>query len=324
MKRLSVIIAYLLLSLGAVVGTFSLMALTSGTAYAHNHDSDDDDDSRGQSRNVNESRPIKADGEVRIDDVAGSIKLKAWDKNEVSITGTLGPLVQRLEINSSDSGLEIRVILPHNVDSDDCDECADLEIQVPKGAHLEASTVSADIQASGMTGPAQLGTVSGSVTLTSTSNHIDLRTVSGDITVVGSAKGAQVMANSVSGTVRVSDVDGSVDAENVSGEIKLVSRHVNTVKLSSTSGDLTFEGDLLKGGNYDINNVSGDVDLMVGSSPDARFDVSSFSGDIDNNFGPKPTRVSKYSPGMELHFSNGSGAATLTARTLSGDIHLHN
>jgi DUF4097 and DUF4098 domain-containing protein YvlB len=141
---------------------------------------------------------------------------------------------------------------------------------------------------------------------------------------VGSAKGAQVMANSVSGTVRLSDVDGSVDAENVSGEIKLVSRHVNTVKLSSTSGDLTFEGDLLKGGNYDINNVSGDVDLMVGGSPDARFDVSSFSGDIDNNFGPKPTRVSKYSPGMELHFSNGNGGATLTARTLSGDIHLHN
>ncbi|HEX4299884.1 MAG TPA: DUF4097 family beta strand repeat-containing protein [Gammaproteobacteria bacterium] len=324
MKRLSIIFAYLLLSIGAVVGSVSLMALTSSTAYAHNHDHDsDDDDSRGQSRNVNESRPLKADGEVRIDNVAGSIKLKAWDKNEVGITGTLGPLVQRLEINSSDAGLEIRVILPHNVESDDCDECADLEIQVPKGAHLEASTVSADLQASGMTGPVQLGTVSGSVTLTSTSNHIDLRTVSGDITVVGSAKGAQVMANSVSGTVRLSDVDGSVDAENVSGEIKLVSRHVNTVKLSSTSGDLTFEGDLLKGGNYDINNVSGDVDIMVGSSPDARFDVSSFSGDIDNNFGPKPTRVSKYSPGMELHFSSGNGGATLTARTLSGDIHLH-
>jgi DUF4097 and DUF4098 domain-containing protein YvlB len=325
MKRLPVIIAYLLLSLSAVVGTFTLMALTSSTAYAHNHDSDDDEDSSGQTRDVNESRPIKADGEVRIDNVAGSIKLKAWDKNEVSITGTLGPLVQRLEINSSDAGVEIRVILPHNSHSDDsCDECADLEIQVPKGAHLEASTVSADLQTSGMSGPVQLGTVSGSVTLTSSSNHIDLRTVSGDITVVGSAKGAQVMANSVSGTVRLSEVDGSVDAENVSGEIKLVSHHVNTVKLSSTSGDLTFEGDLLKGGNYDINNVSGDVDLMVGSSPDARFDVSSFSGDIGNNFGPKPTRVSKYSPGMELHFSNGNGSATLTARTLSGDIHLHN
>jgi hypothetical protein len=66
------------------------------------------------------------------------------------------------------------------------------------------------------------------------------------------------------------------------------------------------------------------VDVTVESSPDAHFDVSSFSGDIDNNFGPKPTRVSKYSPGMELHFSNGSGSATLSARTLSGDVHLQN
>jgi DUF4097 and DUF4098 domain-containing protein YvlB len=142
--------------------------------------------------------------------------------------------------------------------------------------------------------------------------------------VVSSAKGAQVMANSVSGTVRLSDVDGSVDAENVSGEIKLVSRRVSNLKMSSTSGDLGFEGELLKGGNYDINNVSGDVRVNVGNSPDARFDISSFSGDIDNNFGPKATRVSKYSPGMELHFSNGSGSATLSARTLSGDIRLQN
>ena len=324
MKRLSIIIAYLLLSLTAVAGTFTLMALTSSTAYAHEHDDDEDDNDSGDSRNVNELQPLKADGEVRIDNLAGSVKVQAWDKNQVQVTGRIGHLVQKLDIQGDANSLDIKVVLPHNVHDNDCGSCADLEIQVPKGARLEVSTVSADVEASGLSGQVQIGTVSGGATLSSQSNHIDLRTVSGDITVVGSAKGAQIGANSVSGTVRLSDVDGSVDAENVSGEIKLVSRRVTSLKMSSTSGDLGFEGELLKGGNYDINNVSGDVRVNVGGSPDARFDISSFSGDIDNSFGPKATRVSKYSPGMELHFSNGSGSATLSARTLSGDIRLQN
>lgn len=322
MKRLSIITAYLLLSLTAVAGTFTLMALTSSTAYAHEHDSDDEDD--GDSRDVNELQPLKADGEVRIDNLAGSVKVLAWDKNQVQVTGRIGHLVQKLDVEGDANSLDIKVVLPHDVHDSDCGSCADLQIQVPKGARLEVSTVSADVEASGLTGQVQVGTVSGGATLSSQSGHIDLRTVSGDITVVGSAKAAQVMANSVSGTVRLSDVDGSVDAENVSGEIKLVSHRVNNLKMSSTSGDLGFQGELLKGGNYDINNVSGDVRVSVGGSPDARFDISSFSGDIDNSFGPKATRVSKYSPGMELHFTSGSGGATLSARTLSGDIRLQN
>lgn len=336
MKRLTHITAYMLLSLTAVVGTFSLMALTSSSAYAHDHPSvnaasdDDDEDSddpdrSGQTRQVNESRPVKADAEIRIDDLAGSVKVQGWDKSEVRISGTLGPRVQRLEISGSDSTLEIKVVLPHHSGSDEgCDSCAELEIQVPRTGRIEVSTVSADVEASGLTGQVQVGTVSGGATVSSSASHVDVRTVSGDVTVVGSAKGASIDANSVSGTVRLSDVDGSADVESVSGDTKVVSRHLSNLKMSATSGNLTFEGTPLKGGNYDLNNVSGDVLLAVGSSPDARFDVSSFSGDIDNSFGPKPTRVSKYSPGMELHFSNGSGSATVTARTLSGDVHIQN
>ena len=321
MKRLAIIIAYLVLSLTAVAGTFTLMALTSSTAYAHDSDSSD----AGASRNVDESRPLNATGELRVDNLAGTVKVAAWDKNEVRVTGSLGELVQKLKIEGDASSLEIKVVLPHgDMHDDDCGSCADLQIQVPKGVRLEVSTVSADVQANGLSGQVRIGTVSGGIVMNSEASHIEAKTVSGDIQLVGSGKGASIDANSVSGTERISDVDGRVDAENVSGDMRIASRHVSGLKMSSTSGNLSFDGALLKGGNYDLNNVSGDVELVVGSSPDARFDISSFSGDIDNSFGPKATRVSKYSPGMELHFSSGSSSATVTARTLSGDIHLQN
>jgi len=325
MKRLAIVIAYVLLSLTAVAGAFSLMALTSSTAYAHGNDRDSDSDSdRDGGRSVNETRPAKPDGEVRVDNLAGTVRVEGWDKNEVRVSGNLGDQVEKLEITGDESSISIRVILPHHTRSQDCDECADLQINVPKGSRLEVSTVSADVEASNVTGPQELGTVSGGITLNSASGRIEVKTVSGDVTVVGSAKNAQVSGNSVSGQVHISNVDGSVQAESVSGDVKLSASRLTGVKMSATSGNLMFQGTLAKGGDYDFNNVSGDVQIAVGTNPSARFDLSSFSGGIDISFGPKPTRVSKYSPGMELRFTNGAADAEVNAQTMSGDIHLQN
>jgi len=319
MKRLSIILAYVLLSFAAVVASFSLLALTSSSAYAHEQDEDRD----GSDRNVNETRNAKADGEVRIDNLAGTIKIHGWDKNQVRVTGTLGEEVDHLEVDSDDSGVSIRVVLPHG-GRGNCEECsADLEIDLPQASRVEVSTVSADVEAKDLTGTEQFGTVSGNLILDSTPVRADIHSVSGDVTVSGSAKNARIIANSVSGTVRVTGVDGSLHAESVSGDVKADDNRLSGVEMSSTSGNLTFEGGVLKGGDYEFHNVSGDIVLILGPSPSARFDVSSFSGDIDNSFGPRPTRVSKYSPGMELHFTNGGGDAQVSARTLSGDIRIN-
>jgi hypothetical protein len=294
MKRLSIIIAYVLLSLAAVAAGFSLMALTARTAYA-NEDSDN-------GRSINDSRPAKADGEVRVDNLAGNVTVEGWDKNEVHVTGTLSPSAERLEFISDDSGVTIRVILPRGGHNYQDDEGSDLVIDLPRGSRLDVSTVSADVVVKDVNGPQELGTVSGTVTLSSTSTRIEAKSVSGDVTITGSGSKAHVNASS----------------------IKVAGNKLSGTTLSSTSGNLRCEGTLQKDGDYEFHNVSGDVDLYFGASPDARFDVSSFSGDIHNTFGPKPNHVSKYSPGEELHFTSGNGGAQVTARTLSGDIRLSN
>jgi len=324
MKRLSIIILYALLSLGAVAASFSLLALTSGSAYAHDTDVDSDSDGSGDSRSVNETRSAKPDAEIRIDNLAGTVKIKAWDKNQVSISGTLGEEVERLEITGDESDVEIRVVLPHHTDRGDGDSSADLEIYVPAASHVQVSSVSADVEAQGLTGQAQASTVSGNVTFDTSASRIEAKSTSGDVTVTGSAKDAHITANSISGTVRIMHVAGSLDAESVSGDVEVSDSALTNVQMTSTSGNLTFRGALQRGGEYEFNNVSGDLTLAVGASADARFDISSFSGDIDNSFGPRPTRVSKYSPGVELHFTNGSGSAQVSARSLSGDVHLQN
>lgn len=316
MKSVTITLAYVLLGTAGVAASSTLLALTPSSAYAYDHDGG------RANHNVNETRPARPDGEVRIDGLAGTLTIHGWEKNQVHVTGTLGPLVERLEINSDDSGISIKVVLPHDVHGSDCDECADLSIDVPAGSRLEASTVSASIDARDLTGTVRLGTVSGTLELDSSATRIDVHSISGDVVVSGSSKDAHIAATSVSGGVRVEDASGSLHAESVSGDVKVRNGHVSGAEISSTSGNVSFRSALSKTGDYEFHNVSGDLDLGFGSSPSAHFDVSTFSGDIDNSFGPRPNRVSKYSPGMELHFTSGNGDAQVSARTLSGDIRI--
>ncbi len=319
MKRLTTIIAYVLLSLAAVIASFSLLTVTSRSAYAHEYSRDRDD---GDSRVINETHPIKADGEVRVDNLAGNVKIRGWDRNEVRITGELSPSADHLQVDNDANGISIRVVLPHDSEHFQDDDGSDLVIDLPRGAYVNVSTVSADVTVADVNGQQTFDTVSGNITLSSSSTRVEAKSVSGDVTVTGSGPKAKVNASSISGTVTVTSMDGTLDAGSISGEVNASNNKLSGATISSTSGDLRFEGSLQKGGFYEFHNVSGDVEVTVGKPASAHFDVSSFSGDIHNSFGPKPTRVSKYSPGEELHFVNDSGDAQVTIRTLSGEIRL--
>ncbi|MDE2461951.1 MAG: DUF4097 family beta strand repeat protein, partial [Gammaproteobacteria bacterium] len=212
-----------------------------------------------------------------------------------------------------------RVVYPQNSHNN---AEANLTIHVPAGSRLSVNTVSADIRASGLSGRAQLESVSGNVTLDSRDSDISTRSVSGDVTITGSASGAHILGHSVSGDVKIGSVEGDVQAESISGIVKVFNSSVSRVRLNSTSGNVEFSAALAKSGSYTFNSTSGNLSLAFPGTPNARFDLYTFSGDIDNNFGPKAQRTSEYGPGMELHFTSGSGSAQVTAHTLSGNIKL--
>jgi DUF4097 and DUF4098 domain-containing protein YvlB len=270
-------------------------------------------------RKVDETRPLRADGEVRVSNVAGDIKVVAWNRNEVKVTGTLGEDVERFEFTGGDAAVEIRVILPrrgcHN-----CDGSAELVINVPTKARLEVDTVSADITAQGTDGVQRLNSVSGDVEVRSKSGDLTLKSVSGDVTVEGSAARARVEAKTVSGSVVVRGVEGEIRGGSVSGGVEVRDSRAERLELQSTSGSVEYRGPLLGSGTYDFQSVSGSVELELVGTRDAAYDVSTFSGDIDNAFGPKPRRTSEYGPGRELRFTEGKGAARVRINTLSGEV----
>lgn len=262
-----------------------------------------------------------ANGHVEISSVAGSVKITAWNRNEVHVGGTLSRNAERLAVEKTANGVSIRVVLPNHLSGNT--EGSDLVIQLPAASQTEVHTVSADIDAGGLAGPVRLESVSGNLVLVSTSPNIYANAISGDITVTGSAPNATIEAHSISGKVRLDKVDGTLRAGSTSGAIQLAGENtLRGAKLETTSGDIRFAAAMAGAGDYEFHSVSGNVVLSLPKIPAAGFDVSSFSGDIDTNFGPAPKRTSEFAPGKEWHYEGGSGKAAVRVRTLSGDIRI--
>jgi len=264
-----------------------------------------------------------ANGRVEISSVAGSIKVTAWNRNEIHIGGTLSRDAERLAVEKTGTGVSIQVVLPQHTFGNV--EGSHLVIQLPAASQLEVHTVSADIDAGGLDGSSvRLESVSGNVTLVSRSANIYASAISGDVGVTGSAPGAKIEAHSISGKLRIENVNGNLRAGSTSGDIQLTGENsLQGAKVETTSGDLQFAATLSPDGDYDFHSVSGNVVLSLPKVPAASFDVSSFSGGIDTNFGPQPRRTSEFGPGKEWHFQSGSGKAGIRIRTLSGDIRIH-
>jgi DUF4097 and DUF4098 domain-containing protein YvlB len=266
---------------------------------------------------IDESRNVKADVRVEVENVSGTVTVTGWDREEIKITGTLGRGTERLDIEGTADRIRIEVVLPqHARNVDD----TDLEIQMPVKGSLEVNTVSADIEAAGVDGEVYLQSVSGDIDLSSHPVEADIETVSGDIKLLVDSD--QVRAKAVSGDIIVRKAHGTLSAETVSGDITVEGATFRRLDSQTVSGDIRLSGDLEKGGVYRFESHSGTIELLLPEALNADFEVSTYSGEIESDFGGRARRTSRYAPGQEMNFTAGDGGASVRIDTFSGDVEL--
>ena len=81
---------------------------------------------------------FSADGRVLISNLSGSVMVTGWDREEISVEGTLGRGTERLDFEVSGDRARIKVIIPRRARNV---EGSDLEIKVPRGSRVEVETV---------------------------------------------------------------------------------------------------------------------------------------------------------------------------------------
>lgn len=167
-----------------------------------------------------------------------------------------------------------------------------LEVEMPRGATLRLTGVSADLEVTGMTG------------------EQEYRTVSGDLAISGG--GGAITLTSVSGDVRLGASSVSLEASSTSGDIAVDAERLEEVHVRSLSGDVHLAGALAPGPAHSVQSVSGDLQLVPTGG--LRLQASGFSSDVDSEL-----PYSEESRGGQRVLIIGDGAAEVSFRTMSGD-----
>jgi hypothetical protein len=269
-----------------------------------------------QAQSFDETKPFPADGRVAIDNLAGSVRVEGWDRDEIRVEGELGRGVERIDFEVDGERASIEVVIPRrarNVGG------TDLQVWVPRGCQLLVKSVSASIEVTDIEGELDLHSVSGDISLRARTTRVRAQSVSGDLEVDGDPEDLEL--ESVSGDIVVLRARGEVRANTVSGTVE-IGPDVEALEgyYQSVSGDVEFEGMVASDGRYEFESHSGSVRILLSREVSADVEVSTFSGSIRNELGPEPQRKGRYGPGEEVHFTLGDGDAEVQVSSFSGGI----
>jgi Toastrack DUF4097 len=310
-------------SVAAGVAVSAAMSVTASTAA-----------SAAEPRTVQRQVPADPRGVVIINNVGGSIEVSGWDKPQVAATANLGGEGLGLAVTTEDGQTHVRItgygddttgfgrgffnFFEHGGVHGD----ADLSVHVPRQSRVEATAVSATIHSAGVAGTQRLQSVSGDIRAELAAADADIRTVSGDILLRGNDQEGHLRASSVSGDVTLSHGAGDLQATTISGNVQADLRPGRTLRLHTTSGDITVSGVLARAAIVQAETLSGRVSIQASAPDGFAYDVRSFTGNIDDCFGQPPVHNSEYGPGMHMTGTRGGGDDSVHIKTLSGEISL--
>jgi DUF4097 and DUF4098 domain-containing protein YvlB len=275
---------------------------------------------------------LAKNGKVYVGNVSGDIEIQSWKEDQVKIEA-----LKVSEASSLDKAKENAALVPIEVTRDGDTlriETKKPERQgflgwtspkvsvfyklwVPEKASVEVVSVSGDVKLAPIGGTAKIHCVSGNVDVEGAAG-VEIDLVSGDV-IVGNVLGDAYL-KTVSGNITATKVKGSVEVVSVSGDLELKDvSDAKTVTGKSVSGNITYAGTILAGGNYEFAVHSGDVTLKIPSNSAFDFEASTFSGSIDSDF--QIQVMGKLSP-KEIHGTVNGGGARIRVKSFSGSIEI--
>lgn len=268
---------------------------------------------------IHETRPLDARGQLRIENLKGLIEVRAWDRNEVRIEGSLGAGVEKFEISGDRRHLAVRVKYPKGRDRS---EPTQLRLMVPLQADLDIAAVAATVDVAGIA-PTELAiaTVSGDISAVGAPREASIDSVSGDQKLV--LNSARVDAESVSGDIALRGrLGGEVAVETVSGDIDVAGHESSVRRLTgaTVSGDLDVGTGLTGGGRIGLESLSGNITLRMPRGLSAVVHGESFSGELEAP-GVEVAQP-RHGPGSSFEHRYGQGDGEIRLETFSGDARL--
>ncbi|HEY3287970.1 MAG TPA: DUF4097 family beta strand repeat-containing protein [Gemmatimonadaceae bacterium] len=250
-------------------------------------------------------------GGVDLALVSGDIIVTGWARNEVKILASIE--IGYFETSFSPSRVSINAKSRRNRMGE-----SRIEISVPVGTQVRASSVSGNVRVRGTSGETLVNSVSGDIEVRDASDVVEMHAVSGDVRAENLR--GRIQVNTVSGDIRLDDAAGAVRGKTVSGTL-VVRGALDGLDFESVSGDFEFRGDFRGTGSFAANTHSGDIRVTLPENLAADLDLQTFSGDLRTEFPltlqPGQTAGRR---GREMRTTINGGGARISLGTFSGDI----
>jgi hypothetical protein len=232
------------------------------------------------------SYEVGAGGTVSVRNVSGDVIVTGYEGETILVLGYKeGRDSDRIwvEDNSTGNNVDVRVRYPEHCD---CNASIRFEVKVPRGGNYKFESISS---------------VSGDVEMSGVNGDLRARSVSGNVTVKGIT--GTVNASSVSGNVRVGENNGAVSGKSTSGNVE--------VEIAQLTG----------AGDMEFASVSGNVLVKLPASLDAEVKMSTLSGGLKTDF-PLQIEEPERGPGRRATGRIGGGSRNLKLSSTSGNVSL--
>ena len=162
----------------------------------------------------------------------------------------------------------------------------------------------------------------GVVTVRNIQGQVSVDVVEAEVKVAGVE--GYVNASSIGRkTVEVTQSKGTIQATTVIGDIVLDRLESDNVKANSTLGNITYKGNFMEGGSYNLSSTDGQISVICDEEASVEWEARTVTGSIKTNL---PIKSKQHRPlwrdRQSLLGTLNEGAATVQLSTFSGPIEI--
>jgi len=264
---------------------------------------------------IAQSLIVEPDGKLFVDITRGLVKIKGWDKNEISIQGELDDSVKELIFKNKKHKTLIKAV---SKGEEHWGDSSILKIYMPHQSRLYFKGVDATYMISLLEAGVDGKTMTGDLVADSLADNISLSTMSGQIKLMNST--GKVKLETVAGDIILEGSYDKAKIRSMSGDLTLNIADIDEVKAKTISGDLMARGDVKSEADIKLESVNGSIVYYASDKLNAECSLSSqFGGEIFNAFS-KDQVTNSYMNQQDLNFVSGDGSGSLSMHTISGDI----
>jgi DUF4097 and DUF4098 domain-containing protein YvlB len=265
---------------------------------------------------LEKSVPAETGQKLRVDVVAGNVKVTSWDKNEVYVKVYGNDEAEEnldFEISPDASGVKVEALKKsgvHNLH----ELSLKFEINVPRNYRVSVSSGGGNVTMTDQDGDVDVSTKGGNVSLGMINGNVDVSTAGGNIHVKSNT--GTLKLSTAGGNVNASGFNGNVDVSTAGGNIHLTGSN-GKVEASTAGGNIHFDY-TGKNMGVDLSTMAGQISLDLPSDFDADVDLSTMVGKIRCDFNGSSA---KGTSNLKTTFNN--GGEPLKCSTMAGNIRVN-